>query len=217
MPGSSTLYTVDEFAAAFTANAKETAAYKHVLSCTRGHVPPRPDVASAPARAISSAPTSLPTGFTTRFGRAVQAPLQPDAMPDKPERPAARRLVAPLPPAAAALLDPERRAWRMPSSDVTFIKSEQNPDHDIEPAPGIFQCFQLDRPGYDSRVLFYGPDGRLVGSTPLWKAEDLWHRFHCALQDPALCEKLNPTSFAQEICMLFTRYVNGERTDTSGL
>jgi len=122
-------------------------------------------------------------------------------------------MVAPMPPAATAFLTPPRPSWRALGDKVTFIKTENNPEHDCLPF-GAACCFSHGVPSTDShRLLIHHSNGTLAGSIPWRQAETLYRRFQLAMKDPALCAELKPKSFEEELCLLLTRYRSGETPD----
>jgi hypothetical protein len=127
-------------------------------------------------------------------------------------------MVAPLPPAPASWVTPSDETWDDKYQRVLFTLAEQNPDHDIEPSTA-HKCFRLSKPGCprdDGRHLFYGPNGKLVGSIPEWKTKDLLRRYLLMCGNEEVVSRLHPRGFVQEVCHLMRRYENGERTDKSG-
>jgi len=146
----------------------------------------------------------MPTGKSSRAGRAIHTPLHADQIPDGTER---HRLPAPTSRPPEDYVDPTPDHWR--EHPTKFLTEENNPDLDISPS----EEYSAYTDG--TSTFFYPPSGKLQGRLPNTKTEDLWNRFNKAARD-GLHVGYNPGSFAKEVCGLMTRYVDGERTDASG-
>jgi len=216
IPGSSELYLLEDFTDCFpSANGDFKTSFGIIRRLlARANVPPRPTANGQPnLHSTSRTPArGTPTGAASRSGRRIVRPSQAD----ETVREESQRMVAPMPPAAVAHRLPPRPTWRDISNKITFIKTEVNPDHDCQSSESA-RCFELGtNMANDHRMLIYHADGRLAGSVPWRQANSLHLRFQHACRDEHLRTELKPGSFAEEMCLLLTRYRNGELTDSSG-